>query len=183
MVVSQETKKSSGGGPTITKTGDIDCSFDKGTITLGESFDFTASYGGSCYNSEFTGSGVSSSNCQSAYTVIPRAIGTQNYKYSVTNGSNGTASCEADITVNAPSGQYAIVTNEGTSIPSGTTTIYCMEPWGNKNLHCWGGSITIGETTYANPQSYETVYNNCVAGSTVTAVTTTNGVQCAIYNW
>ncbi len=83
----------------------LSCSVNKTTIGLGESFTFTPSYAGNCWNSSFSGSpsngnGLSwASECQSSYTITPSNTGTFEYTYSVTNGSLGNASCKKTVTV------------------------------------------------------------------------------------
>ena len=89
---------------TLTVDPKLTCSVDKTSLTLGENFTFTASYGGNCHNSTFTGSGVSHNNCQMSYTITPTAAGTQPYNFSVTGGSIGEASCETiNVDVGEPS--------------------------------------------------------------------------------
>ena len=87
---------------TLTVNPKLTCEVNKTSLTLGESFTFTASYGGTCHNSTFTGSGVSHNNCQMSYTITPTASGTQPYNFSVTGGDIGTASCE---TINVDVGE------------------------------------------------------------------------------
>jgi len=83
----------------------LSCSVDKTTIGLGESFIFTPSYAGNCWNSSLFGSpsngnGLSGpSQCQSSYTITPSNMGTFEYTYSVTNGSLGNVSCKKSVTV------------------------------------------------------------------------------------
>lgn len=84
---------------TLTVNPKLTCVVDKTSLTLGETFSFTATYGGSPYNTSFTGSGVTHVNQQMNYNSIkPTATGNQTYNFSVTDGSIGSASCDA-ITV------------------------------------------------------------------------------------
>ena len=70
-------------------------------MNLGESFTITPNYGGTCWNGNLKlGDNVVSAGCNSEITITPESIGNLTYKYSVTNGSTGSASCEASITVN-----------------------------------------------------------------------------------
>ncbi|WP_458449127.1 pilus assembly PilX family protein [Fibrobacter sp.] len=79
---------------TLTVNPKLTCEVNKTSLTLGESFTFTASYGGNSWNTSFTGNGVSHNNNQMSYTITPTASGTQSYNFSVTGGSIGEASCE-----------------------------------------------------------------------------------------
>ena len=116
---------------TLTVNPKLTCSVNKTSLTLGENFTFTASYGGACHNSTFTGSGVSHTNCQMSYTITPTAAGTQPYNFSVTGGSIGTASCEtinievgeASPTATCPTG--TINAEPGTTIQFTPTITGC----------------------------------------------------------
>lgn len=89
---------------TLTVNPKLTCVVDKTSLTLGETFSFTATYGGSSYNTSFTGSGVSHVNNQMSYTIEPTATGEQAYNFSVSDGSIGSASCDAiTVTVGEPS--------------------------------------------------------------------------------
>jgi hypothetical protein len=87
----------------ITINPKLTCSVNKNSLTFGESFTFTATYGGTSYNTSFTGNGVSHNNNQMSYTITPTATGTQPYDFSVTGGSIGAASCETiNVVVGEP---------------------------------------------------------------------------------
>lgn len=89
---------------TLTVNPKLTCEVNKTSLTLGESFTFTASYGGNSWNTSFTGNGVSHNNNQMSYTITPTASGTQSYNFSVTGGSIGEASCE---TINIEVGEVS----------------------------------------------------------------------------
>lgn len=81
----------------------LDCGVNKTEIALGESFTFTASYAGSCWNSSFSGNGSNGhGNCSSSFSVKPSSTGTQTYTYRVDNGSVGSAECSKQVVVVAP---------------------------------------------------------------------------------
>lgn len=116
---------------TLTVNPKLTCEVNKTSLTLGESFTFTATYGGSSYNTSFTGSGVSHVNNQMSYTITPTATGTQSYNFSVTGGSIGEASCEtinievgeASPTATCPTG--TINAEPGTTIQFTPTVTGC----------------------------------------------------------
>ena len=77
----------------------LSCSVDKTEIGLGESFVLNTTYIGTCWNSELSGNGAVQANCGSSHTIVPTDMGTWEYIYKVTNGSNGTAACSTSVTV------------------------------------------------------------------------------------
>lgn len=77
----------------------LSCSVDKTEIGLGESFVLNTTYIGNCWNSELSGNGVVQVNCGSSHTIVPTDMGTWEYIYKVTGGSNGTAACSTSVTV------------------------------------------------------------------------------------
>lgn len=115
----------------ITINPKLTCEVDKTSLTLGEPFTFTASYGGNSWNTSFTGNGVSHNNNQMSYTITPTATGTQSYNFSVTGGSIGEASCEtinievgeASPTATCPTG--TINAEPGTTIQFTPTVTGC----------------------------------------------------------
>lgn len=91
-----DTEKCSG---TVTVNSTLSCSVNTTDIKLGQSFTFTASYGGSCSNTSFTGDGVSHSNCQTSYTIQPTTVGNEKeYAFNI-NGSVGNGSCTVKVNV------------------------------------------------------------------------------------
>ena len=87
---------------TITVNSLLTCSTNKNEIAIGESFTFTASYGGDCWGTSFTVSGedLGLSQCSMNNTITPTSTGSLDYTFSITNGSKGTASCNFTVNVN-----------------------------------------------------------------------------------
>ena len=128
----------------VKNTGPINCEFSSFEISLGESVNLTPNYDGACHNSTFTGTGVvNAPNCSGLYTVTPATVGTHTYTYSVTGGSNGTASCSADIVVNdvEVSGSVTITSRDAkTTVPCRyTVEVSTMtEQYNSTWLRCTG---------------------------------------------
>ena len=98
----------------------LDCSVNTTEIALGESFTFTASYAGSCWNSSFSGNGSNGhSNCSSSFSVTPSSTGTQTYTYRVDNGSVGSAECSKQVVVVAPQIAIASCAKNKTDVATG----------------------------------------------------------------
>lgn len=154
---------------TLTVNPKLTCSVDKTSLTLGENFTFTASYGGACHNSTFTGSGVSHTNCQMSYTITPTAAGTQPYNFSVTGGSIGTASCEtinievgeASPTATCPTG--TINAEPGTTIQFTPTVTGCSSGC-NYTVNWLEGSTTKKSVTNYGYTSGQISFTGDAAG-------------------
>ena len=116
---------------TLTVNPKLTCSATKKSLTLGETFDFTANYGGDCWGATFSGSGAPNSGCNMNYSSIqPTMTGQQIYTISVTSGSIGNATCsdtvevgEATPTAKCPTG--TINAEPGTTIPFTPTVTGC----------------------------------------------------------
>lgn len=161
-------------------------------MNLGESFTITPNYGGTCWegNLKLGDNVISSYSCNSEITITPESIGNLTYKYSVTNGSTGKASCEASITVND------VVVTRSVDLAKGATNVsvpcrkkihltgQCNEnTWGPFNLtvECEGsfnktvGTSSSGENnnvTYNAGNAYEGmdeyISTECLPGKTMT---------------
>ena len=139
----------------VTNTGPINCDFSSFEISLGESFNMSPNYNGSCYNSTFTGNGVDNPwNCSGSYTVTPTAVGKHKYEFRVTSGGNGSASCSADIVVNDVdvSGSVTIAyRNTDVTVPCRYTvevTNLMTQQYSETWLHCTGNfKKTVGGNT------------------------------------
>ncbi len=98
----------------------LDCGVNKTEIALGESFTFTASYAGSCWNSSFSGNGSNGhGNCSSSFSVTPSSTGTQTYTYRVGDGSVGSAECSKQVVVVAPQIAIASCAENKTDVATG----------------------------------------------------------------
>lgn len=87
----------------------LTCTVSPASITLGESFTFSPSWGGSCISTTLSGSGVSNpSDCQTSYTITPTALGDQTYSYSFTGALGSGLHCPAalTVTVNPPAPSF-----------------------------------------------------------------------------
>ena len=80
----------------------LSCSVDKAEIELGDSVVLNTTYGGSANGCTLSGNGVRESYCNAFHTIVPTAVGTWEYIYNVSNGSNGVAACSTTVTVSEP---------------------------------------------------------------------------------
>lgn len=108
----------------ITVSNPVGCSASSTSVGIGESFTFSTTYAGTCYNSTFTGTpssgnGISStSECQSSYTVTPTEAGTYTYKYAVTKGAYdvGVDSCSQTVVVSRVAPKFTCPTDASAKI-------------------------------------------------------------------
>lgn len=113
-------------------------------MNLGEFFTITPNYGDSCWKGNLKlGDNVVVNGCNSEITITPESIGNLTYKYSVIDGSAGTASCEASITVND------VVVTGSVDLAKGATNVSvpCRKKihlTGQCNENTWGPySLTV----------------------------------------
>lgn len=133
-----------GSGGTVTNDGSINCQLNKTIMNLGEFFTITPNYGDSCWKGNLKlGDNVVVNGCNSEITITPESIGNLTYKYSVIDGSAGTASCEASITVND------VVVTGSVDLAKGATNVSvpCRKKihlTGQCNENTWGPySLTV----------------------------------------
>lgn len=164
----------------------LNCSVNKTTINLGESFTLTPNYAGSnCWSPNLDGNGTTSGDCRSL-EVTPNASGVQNYKFK-NSGDIGDGSCEFTVTVNSvpptfncPSGKTVStgtdVAIEPTNIQNCTQGCNYKVSGGSANLNktgntTSGGSYNIGnvsETVSSDQTFYYTVTISNDAGTNET---------------
>lgn len=102
----------------------LSCTISPTSITLGQSFTFSPSWGGSCTSTTLSGSGVSNPTpCQTSYSITPTATGDQTYSYSFTGDLGSGLSCPSTltVTVNPPKPDFTCPTGWAATVGSSAT--------------------------------------------------------------
>lgn len=149
---------------TLTVNPKLTCAVNKTSITLGENFTFTATYGGNSYNTSFSGNGVTHVNNQMSYTITPTVAGSQAYNFAVSDGSIGSATCDAitvtvgeptptascDTTINVEPLANVIFTPAVTGCGSGCNCTVERVGYGTTKTPCSNYNYTGGNVTFAS---------------------------------
>lgn len=108
---------------TLTVVDGLGCSVSPSTITLGESFTFTPSYGGSCTSASLTGNGtITGSGCSAtSFTVEPSSVGSQEYTYTFSGDIGSNLTCKQTVTVNPPAPEFSCPTGWAATVGSSAT--------------------------------------------------------------
>lgn len=111
----------------------LGCSVSTSSITLGETFTFTPSYGGSCTSASLEGNGtISGSGCSAgSFSVTPSSVGDQTYTYKFSGDIGSNLQCTQTVTVNPPAPEFTCPANWGGVVGSnvsfnpGSSLKYC----------------------------------------------------------
>ncbi|WP_290725050.1 hypothetical protein [Fibrobacter sp. UBA2449] len=108
---------------TLTVVDGLACGVSTATITLGETFTFTPSYGGSCSSASLTGNGtITGSGCSAtSFTVEPSSVGSQEYTYTFSGDIGSNLTCKQTVTVNPPAPEFSCPDNWRGAVGSNVT--------------------------------------------------------------
>lgn len=145
----------------LTVVDGLGCSASTAAITLGESFTFTPTYGGSCTSASLAGNGtISGSGCDAtSFTVTPNATGDQTYTYTFSGsiGSNLTCSKTVTVTPPVPSFDCPSPAMSGTLNNAITMTLrnvsYCDDGC-TMRIDEFDGTGASDYKTFANPRTF-----------------------------
>lgn len=118
----------------------LGCSVSPTSITLGESFTFTPTWGGICTSTTLTGDGVGTpTSCATSYSITPTSVGTQTYTYKFTGdvGTNVECPTTPTVTVTPPAPEFSCPANwGGRATASGGSATLTLSPTYCDNSSC-----------------------------------------------
>lgn len=153
----------------------LGCSVSPSTITLGESFTFTPTWGGSCTSTTLTGDGVGSpTSCATSYTITPTSVGTQTYTYKFTGdiGTNVECPTTQSVAVNSPAPEFSCPTNWAATVGNSATLTLSPTYCDNNACTMKITGIDDGFVAFSSPRTF----------TDASATTSTNKYTVAIKN-